>query len=298
MTTVATARHGPRIDLHTHSTASDGTLSPAELVRAAGQTGLDVVAITDHDTLAGWVEAFEACPPGLTVVPGLELSCVYTAAEARPMSVHLLGYLVDPGHQELVAELDRLRAERSQRGEKIVAKLASAGYPISWSRVRELAAGGSIGRPHVGRALVEAGVVATVDDAFRELLASDSRFYVRKADLDAIAGIDLITRAGGVAVFAHPGAGRRGRIVDDDAIKTLSAAGLFGLEVDHPDHTAAVRHRLRELADALGLVATGSSDFHGTNKVNRLGEHTTAPQVYATLAAAARGSRPHVGQRS
>lgn len=286
---------GPHIDLHVHSTASDGTLTPAEVVRAAAQAGLDVMALTDHDTLAGWDEAIDACPPGLTVVRGLELSCVYAASGRRPISVHLLGYLVDPNHPGLAVELARLRRERLERGEKIVAKLVEAGYPISWDRVREFADGGSVGRPHVGRALVEAGVVGSVDEAFFELLASGSRFYVRKADLDAVAGVQLITAAGGVAVFAHPAAGRRGRVVGEDAIAVLGEAGLAGIEVDHPDHTPVDRERLRVLAAELGMVATGSSDFHGTNKVNRLGEHTTAPGAYQNLMARAWGNRPYAG---
>jgi predicted metal-dependent phosphoesterase TrpH len=286
---------GPRIDLHTHSTASDGTLAPAQVVAAARVAGLDVLALTDHDTLAGWDEAFAACPPGLTVVPGLELSCVYTATGQRPISVHLLGYLVDPGHPDLADELIRLRTERSRRGEKIVEKLVAAGYPITWTRVQEFADGGSIGRPHVGRALVEAGVIATVDEAFEHLLAATGPFYVRKADVDAVSGVQLIRAAGGVAVFAHAAAGRRGRVVDSAAIEVLTEAGLAGIEVDHPDHLQVERDRLRVLADELGLVATGSSDFHGSNKVNRLGECTTSASAYLALMAGAWGSRPYAG---
>lgn len=286
---------GPLIDLHVHSTASDGTLPPAEVVIAAAGAGLDVVALTDHDTLAGWHEAFEACPPGLTVVPGLELSCVFSANGQRPISVHLLGYLVDPQHLALVAELTRLQAERNRRGEKMVEKLVAAGFPITWERVRQFADGGSVGRPHVGRALLEAGVVASVDQAFVELLSATGPFYVRKADIDAVDGVQLITAAGGVAVFAHPAAGRRGRIVDEAAIAVLAEAGLAGIEVDHPDHLLADRERLRVLAIDLGLVPTGSSDFHGTNKVNRLGQHTTEPAAYEKLMAGAWGSRPYAG---
>jgi len=284
-----------QIDLHVHSTASDGTLRPAAVVTAAVEAGLDVIALTDHDTLAGWDEAFAACPPGMTVVPGLELSCVYSPSGQRPTSVHLLGYLVDPQHPGLVAELRRLQGERSRRGEKIVEKLVAAGYPITWRRVREFADGGSVGRPHVGRALVESGVVASVDEAFVELLSASGPFYVRKADVDAIAGVRLISAAGGVAVFAHPLAGRRGRVVDEAAISVLADAGLAGIEVDHPDHLPTESAQLRVLAVDLGLVPTGSSDFHGSNKVNRLGEHTTSPVAYRELIAGAWGSRPYVG---
>lgn len=292
---VSSSGKHPRIDLHVHSTASDGTLPPAAVVTAAVGAGLDIMALTDHDTLAGWNEAFEACPPGMTVVPGLELSCVYSARAQRPISVHLLGYLVDPQHPGLSAELTRLQGERSRRGEWIVENLVAAGYPISWARVREFADGGSVGRPHVARALVEAGEVASVDEAFVELLAADGPFYVRKADIDAVAGVRLITAAGGVAVFAHPAAGRRGRVVDEAAISVLAEAGLAGIEVDHPDHLPAESAHLRVIAADLGLVPTGSSDFHGSNKVNRLGEHTTRPGAYQKLIAGAWGSRPYVG---
>lgn len=284
-----------RIDLHAHSSASDGTLRPAEVIVSAARAGLDVVALTDHDTLAGWDEAVAACPPGLTVVPGLELSCVYSASGQRPVSVHLLGYLVDPGHGRLGAELARLQDERRRRGQRIVEKLIGAGFPISWERVQELADGGSVGRPHVGRALVEAEVVASVDEAFVELLSAAGPYYVPKADIDAVAGVRLIAEAGGVSVFAHPAAGRRGRVVDEAAIAVLSEAGLTGIEVDHPDHLPAERESLRALAGRLGLVVTGSSDFHGSNKVNRLGQCTTAPSAYRELIAAAWGSRPYVG---
>jgi predicted metal-dependent phosphoesterase TrpH len=289
------AREHPYIDLHVHSTASDGTLRPSAVVAAAVEAGLDIMALTDHDTLAGWDEACAACPPGMTVVPGVELSCIYSTGGQHPTSVHLLGYLVDPEHPDLVTELRRLQDERSRRGEKIVEKLAAAGYPITWERVREFADGGSVGRPHVGRALVEAGVVASVDEAFVELLAANGPFYVRKADIDAVAGVALITAAGGVAVFAHPAAGRRGRVVDEAAISVLAAAGLAGIEVDHPDHLPVESARLRVLAADLGMVPTGSSDFHGSNKVNRLGEHMTHPDAYRELIAGAWGSRPYVG---
>ncbi|MGI8722125.1 MAG: PHP domain-containing protein [Geodermatophilaceae bacterium] len=286
---------GLRIDLHVHSTASDGTLSPAEVVGAAAREGLDVLALTDHDTLAGWDEAFAACPPGLTVVGGLELSCVHKVTGQPPISVHLLGYLVDPRHRGLAAELGRLRADRSRRGERIVEKLVAAGYPISWDRVLEFADGGSVGRPHVGRALVEAGIVASVDEAFVELVSATGPFYVRKADLDAVAGVQLIAAAGGVSVFAHPAAGRRGRIVDEAAISVLAEAGMAGIEVDHPDHLPADREHLRRLAADFHLLPTGSSDFHGANKVNRLGQHTTEASVYEELVSLACGSRPYVG---
>src|SRR5688572_282635 len=159
-----------RIDLHTHSSVSDGTESPAELLATAASAGLDVVALTDHDTTAGWAAAEEARPPGLTVVPGMELSCRWFPAAAPPISVHLLAYLFDPGHPGLAEERSRLRAERLTRGERIVAALAEAGYPVVWTDIVERSAGGVVGRPHVARALVEAGVVESVDHAFATLL--------------------------------------------------------------------------------------------------------------------------------
>ncbi len=284
-----------RIDLHVHSTASDGTMAPGDVVRAAAAAGLDVVALTDHDILAGWAEAFAACPAGLTVLPGLELSCSYSGEREGPTSVHLLGYLVDPDHAGLGAELARLQDERHRRGERIVEKFVAAGFPITWPGVLELADGGSVGRPHIGRALLEAGVVSSVDEAFVELLSAAGPYYVQKADIDAVAGVELIRAAGGVAVFAHPAAGRRGRVVDEAAIAVLAGAGLAGIEVDHPDHLPAERETLRALAADLGLVPTGSSDFHGTNKTNRLGECTTSPAAYDELLALGWGSRPYVG---
>lgn len=253
------------------------------------------MALTDHDTVAGWSEARQACPPGLILVPGLELSCVYSVPGQARISVHLLGYLVDPEHQGLAAALAQLRAERLQRGEQIVAKLIAAGYPITWERVCELADGGSIGRPHVGRALVEAGVIESMQEAFDDLLTAGGPYYVPKADLDALAGVRLIQAAGGVAVLAHPAAGRRGSVVGAPAIEVLAAAGLAGIEVDHPDHLPAEREHLRALAGDLGLVATGSSDFHGANKINQLGQCTTAVSAYDRLMAGAWGSRPYVG---
>jgi 3',5'-nucleoside bisphosphate phosphatase len=284
-----------RIDLHAHSTASDGTDSPAELTAAAAAAELDVVALTDHDTTAGWGAAVASAPPGLTVVAGIELSCRWQPATGAAVSVHLLGYLVDPAAPELLAECGRLRTSRVDRGRLIADRLAAAGLPVDWDRVRALAAGGSIGRPHLARALVDAGVVSTVDEAFRRYLHSGSPYYVDKIELDALEGVGLVRRSGGVPVFAHPLARRRGTVVGADAIAAMAGAGLAGLEVDHPDHDEADRAYLRGLAADLGLLVTGSSDYHGTNKTVPLGAHTTDPEVYAAIVAAARGSVPHAG---
>jgi predicted metal-dependent phosphoesterase TrpH len=282
------------IDLHTHSTASDGTDTPAELVVTARAAGLDVVALTDHDTTVGWAAAVAALPDGLTLVRGLELSCRWNPPDgSRSTELHLLGYLVDPTHPELAATLDRLRTSRLDRARRMTERMAAAGVPVRWERVAQLAADASAGRPHIARALVEAGIVSSVDEAFATLLSSSSPYHEPKEDLDALAGVALVTAAGGVSVFAHPLARMRGRVVGDDAIFAMAGAGLAGLEVDHPDHTEADRTHLRDLAAELGLLATGSSDYHGTNKRIRVGGGGhTAPDQYEKLVASATGSAP------
>ncbi|MEO9138242.1 MAG: PHP domain-containing protein [Jatrophihabitans sp.] len=272
-----------RIDLHTHSSASDGTDPPAQLIRTAAEAGLDVVAITDHDTTAGWDEALAARPSGLTVIRGVEFSCVHREPDGRPISLHLLAYLVDPDDPEITAEWARLRASRLVRAETMVQRLVADGYPITWDRVRTLAAGGSVGRPHIGRALAEARVVPDVTTAFAELLSSRQSYYVRKADTDVFEALALITGAGGLPVFAHPLARRRGPVVSDDVIAAMTSAGLVGLEVDHPDHDATDAAHAAGLARDLGLLGTGSSDYHGTNKTTRIGARLTEPDVYAAL---------------
>ncbi|MGY1754982.1 PHP domain-containing protein [Blastococcus sp. SYSU D01042] len=282
-----------RIDLHAHSSVSDGTETPAELVRTARAAGLDVVALTDHDTTDGWAEAQEARPAGLTVVPGMELSCRFFPADQPPISVHLLAYLFDPLAPALSAERGRLRAERLSRGERIVEALAADGHPVVWAEIVEASAGGVVGRPHVARALVRAGVVESVDAAFATLLHHRSPYYVAKADTDVRQGIALVRAAGGVPVFAHGLATKRGRVVDDEAIATMVEAGLLGLEVDHPDHSDAERAHLHGLAGELGLLVTGSSDYHGANKTTPIGACTTDPDQFEALLAAGTGSAPY-----
>jgi predicted metal-dependent phosphoesterase TrpH len=272
------------IDLHTHSSVSDGTESPAELLATAHAAGLDVVALTDHDTTAGWSLAEKARPPGLTVVPGMELSCRWFPDDERPISVHLLGYLFDPDHPAFAGERARLRDERLERGERIVAALAAAGYPVVWERIVERSEGGVVGRPHIARALVEAGAAESVHHR--------SPYYVTKADTDVREGIALVRAAGGVPVFAHGLATKRGRVVRDDAIAAMVDAGLLGLEVDHPDHSADERAHLRGLAADLGLIATGSSDYHGTNKATPIAACTTDPDQFEAILAAGTGSAP------
>lgn len=276
-----------RIDLHCHSTASDGTLTPAELVVAGAKAGLDVMAITDHDTTGGWQAAAQARPAGLRLARGAELSCRWYGV--RPsIALHMLAYLFDPAEPRLVAELARIREDRERRAERIVDLLRADGVDISWPEVRDYAKGGSVGRPHIAQALIRAGLVRTTDEAFASRWLG-ARYFVPKADLDVFEAVRAVRAAGGVTVFAHPRATTRGRIVPDQLIVDLAAAGLFGLEADHEDHTAGERAHVRALADQLGLVATGSSDFHGTHKTVRLGAFLTAPEAYEKIVSAATG---------
>jgi predicted metal-dependent phosphoesterase TrpH len=281
------------IDLHTHSSVSDGTESPVELLATARNAGLDVIALTDHDTTAGWALAEKARPSGLIVVPGMELSCRWFMSDQPPISVHLLAYLFDPDHPALAAERGRLRDERLERGERIVRALTADGYPVVWEEIVERSEGGVVGRPHVARALVEAGVVESVDAAFTTLLHHGSAYYVAKSDTDVRQGIALVRAAGGVPVFAHGLATKRGRVVGDDAVAAMAEAGLLGLEVDHPDHAPHERAHLRGLADDLGLIVTGSSDYHGSNKQTPIGACTTDPSQFEALVDAGIGSAPY-----
>jgi 3',5'-nucleoside bisphosphate phosphatase len=287
----------PLIDLHTHSTASDGTDSPGELVAAAHRAGVDVLAITDHDTTGGWAEAAAALPPGMRLVRGAEFSCVSPTGRAeRPVSVHLLGYLFDPTHAAIVAEQARLRDERVTRLARITEKMAADGYPVDVESVFELVPDGtSAGRPHLARALVRAGVVDSVNNAFATLLHNGSPYYVPKADTPVERAIAMVRAAGGVAVFAHPLARRRGRVVEPSVIVDLAAIGLGGVEVDHPDHAPADRELLRELAAEHGLVTTGSSDYHGTNKTTPVGAERTAADALDALVERTSGAEVVVG---
>ncbi|WP_007025437.1 PHP domain-containing protein [Saccharomonospora iraqiensis] len=273
-----------RIDLHTHSSVSDGTDDPAALVRAAADAGLDVVALTDHDTTAGWRAAAEALPPGLTLVPGAELSCESVDDEGRRVSVHLLAYLFDPTAPELVAEQERLRIERRGRLRAIAVRMAEDGLPVDPD---DLLAGlptdTAAGRPHLARALVRAGLVHSVQEAFDRYLATGREYYMAKADTPVEAAIDLITAAGGATVLAHPFAGTRGPTITEETVAALAGRGLSGLEVDHPDHDPAARARLAGLADELNLVHTGSSDYHGANKSATPGQETTDPAQFTAL---------------
>ncbi|MFE3070359.1 PHP domain-containing protein [Streptomyces sp. NPDC059247] len=280
-----------RIDLHTHSTASDGTDSPAELVRNAAAAGLDVVALTDHDTTRGHAEAIAALPEGLTLVTGAELSC-----RIDGISLHLLAYLFDPEEPALLAERELVRDDRVPRARAMVGRLQDLGVPVTWEQVARIAGDGSVGRPHVAEALVELGVVPDVSGAFTsDWLADGGRAHVGKHELDPIDAIRLVKAAGGVTVFAHPLAVKRGQVLPESSIARLAEAGLDGIEVDHMDHDEATRARLRGLAKELGLLATGSSDYHGSRKTCRLGEYTTDPEIYGEITRRAAGAFPVPG---
>jgi 3',5'-nucleoside bisphosphate phosphatase len=263
------------IDLHVHSTASDGTDSPAAVIEAGAAAGLDVIALTDHDTAAGWPAASEtARRPGLTLLPGAEISC-----QMDGIGVHMLAYLYDPADAALLEETSRTRTDRLARAQRMVQRM-SRDLDITWADVLEhVDPDATVGRPHLADALVANGVVSSRDEAFATLLHARSPYYLPHYSPDAIRIVELILAAGGVPVIAHPRAGRRGRLISDQDIADLADAGMVGLEVDHRDHQPAERQALRALAADLDLLTTGSSDYHGTGKQNRIGENTTAPEV-------------------
>ncbi|QTE30002.1 PHP domain-containing protein [Pengzhenrongella sicca] len=267
------------IDLHTHSRASDGTDAPAAVVAAAAAAGLGVVALTDHDTTAGWAEAaLAAAETGVTVVRGTEVS-----ARARGISVHLLSYLQDPAHPALLVELTRTRSARLDRARTMV-ELLGPDFGLTWADVvAQTLPDTTIGRPHIADALVARGVVADRTAAFATMLVPRSKYYVPHYAPDVLAAIGAVRAAGGVPVFAHPGALERGRVVSDATIEAMADAGLAGLEVHHRDHSPEQVARLTALADRLGLLATGSSDYHGAGKPNRLGENVTDRAVFDAI---------------
>lgn len=281
----------PRIDLHTHSALSDGTQTPTELVYAAREAGLDVVAITDHDTTAGWGEAQAAADRAdLALVRGLEVSTSHHGG-----AVHLLAYLPDPTHPGLVAELGRIVGGRGSRVPAMLDALRSAGIDLS---AADVATDGVPGRPHVADAMVRAGYVASRDAAFDDWLAEGRPGYVGRYAADLVTMIGLVAAAGGVSVVAHPW-GRGGRAaLPPDQLALLAGHGLVGVEVDHQDHVAPdVREELRGVVRDLDLVATGSSDHHGLGKSGHpLGVHTTALEEWERLLDAARGAAESSGR--
>ncbi len=267
-------------DLHAHSTASDGVLRPAELVRAAQAAGLTALALTDHDSMEGVPEAAaEAGRVGLRLVPGVELSTDATGRE-----VHILGYFCRGDQPPLADLLAAMRAARRERLERMVEQLRAAGVPVRLERVQELAGGGAPGRAHVARALVEAGWAGSVEEAFERFLLRGRPGYVPRKKLHPVEAVRAVVAAGGVAVLAHPGL-----IGDDGVLGELLAAGLGGIEVHYPAHTAEQVARYARLAEELGLVATGGSDFHGRGeRWGDLGSVTVPDGVVDRLEAARR----------
>jgi 3',5'-nucleoside bisphosphate phosphatase len=279
----------PRIDLHTHSNRSDGTFEPAEVVRLAAERALDVVALTDHDTTDGLAEALATgSVVGVEVVPGVEFS-----AEFDGNSVHVLCYWMDPQDAALQLELRRLREDRFRRGELMVGKLQDLGLPVAFQRVRAIAGDATIVRPHIAQAMVEAGVVATEKEAFERYIGDGGPAHVAKHALDPVNAVALIDGAGGVCALAHPGMWGGQSSVPVELIERMAAAGMRGLEVDHPDHTPEMRERYRTLAGELGLIATGGSDCHGTRyDPVRLGTSLCDPEAFAALRALAPHGSP------
>ncbi len=247
-----------RIDLHVHSNSSDGTDSPAEVIGRAAAASLSVVALTDHDTQAGIAEARAALPPGLTLVPGMELSC-----QLEGRSVHLLAYLFDPEDAALRAETAQIRDDRTYRAKAMVGKMRELGADVSWEQVSAIAGEAVVGRPHLARALAAAGAVAAPADAFTaDWIGDGGRAFVERYAPGLARAVGLVRAAGGVPVLAHPRS--PGYEIPDDVIVGLADAGLCGIEVFHLDHDQSQRLRLTQLAKSLNLVITGGSDDHGS----------------------------------
>ena len=275
-----------RIDLHVHSNASDGTDAPAEVVRRAGAAGLDVLALTDHDTQAGITAARAALPDGLALVPGMELSC-----DLAGRSVHLLAYLFDPDDPALSAEAGLVRNDRTNRAMAMVARLAELGAGVTLEQVQEIAGGAVVGRPHIARELVAAGAIAATEEAFTDDWIGDGgRAFVDRYAPGLARAVGLVRAAGGVPVLAHPRS--PGYEIPDEVIESVAAAGLAGIEVFHFDHDAAARTELTRLARSLNLIMTGGSDDHGSYQPGGaagqgLGGETTPLREYERLLALA-----------
>jgi len=268
------------IDLHTHTNCSDGTDSPRELVNKAIVQGLEVLGISDHDTTSGWKEAIEALRGSLKLALGSEISCLTNDG----VSVHMLGLLFDPDHEEMQRVLEETRDGRLPRMRKMIEKMRAEGMDISMEDVEQaMPAGATMGRPHLADALVAKKIVKSRDEAFIDLLHNESRFYVSHAAPTPVEAIALIRRAGGVAVIAHPFASHRGQILKPKDFSELVSAGLNGIEVDHRDQNPDERAMLRAIAHELDLVITGSSDYHGTGKLNSLAENHTHREQWEKL---------------
>jgi len=281
------------IDLHTHSNASDGTDSPSELIDKAISKGLDVIALTDHDTVGGWDEAITALKnhesnSKLELVLGSEVSC----QGEDGTSIHMLGLLFDPNYTPLISEFEKTRENRVTRMSRIISRLNEAGIEITIEEVNAQKRGdATLGRPHLADALVARGHVASREEAFNIFLHNGSKFYINHYSPSPEVAIRLIKEAGGVAVIAHPLASRSGRKIDLMTLNQLIQAGLDGIEVDHRDHNEMERSELMRLAIEHNLVVTGSSDYHGTGKMNQLAEFTTHPEQWERLEAKAKVRR-------
>jgi len=276
------------IDLHTHTTCSDGTDSPRELVNKAIVQGIQILGISDHDTTSGWDEAQQTLRGSLQLALGAEISCLTHDG----ISVHMLGMLFDPLHEEMQQVLEETRDGRLPRMRKMIEKMRAEGMDISIEDVEAaMPEGATMGRPHLADALVAKKIVKSRDEAFIDLLHNDSRFYVSHAAPTPAEAIALIRRAGGVAVIAHPFASHRGQILKAEDFSQLVAAGLNGIEVDHRDQSPDERAMLRVIARELDLVVTGSSDYHGTGKLNSLAENHTSREQWEKLEAQANERR-------
>jgi 3',5'-nucleoside bisphosphate phosphatase len=276
------------IDLHTHSTYSDGTDKPSELINKALGAGITIIGLTDHDSIGGWQEATASLRPGISLVPGAEISCQTTDG----ISVHILGLLFDSSNSELMNTLEKTRENRHGRMEKIIARINEAGIDITMSDVlAQLSDGATLGRPHLADALVKKGVVASRDEAFTQMLHNNSKYYVSHYSPTPEDAIALIKAAGGVSVIAHPMASHRGRTISLETFGSLIDSGLDGIEVDHRDHSPDEKKQLIALANGSNLVMTGASDYHGNGKLNSLGEYTTNPDQWQRLEARANARR-------
>ena len=268
------------IDLHTHTSYSDGTDTPAQLINKALAAGISIIGLTDHDSISGWQEATDALRTGISLVPGAEISC----QTPDGISVHILGLLFDSNNSELMSTLEKTRENRHGRMEKIIARINEAGIDITMDDVLEqLSDGATLGRPHLADALVKKGIVASRDEAFTQMLHNNSKYYVSHYSPTPEAAIKLIKAAGGVSVIAHPMASHRGRTISLDTFGSIIQAGLDGIEVDHRDHSPEEKSQLIKLANESNLVMTGASDYHGNGKLNTLGEYTTKPEQWEKL---------------
>ena len=277
-----------KIDLHTHSTYSDGTDKPSELINKALAAGITIIGLTDHDSISGWQEATNSLRPGISLVPGAEISCQTTDG----ISVHILGLLFDSSNSELMNTLEKTRENRHGRMEKIIARINEAGIDITMNDVlAQLSDGATLGRPHLADALVKKGVVASRDEAFTQMLHNNSKYYVSHYSPTPEAAIALIKAAGGVSVIAHPMASHRGRTISLETFGSLIDSGLDGIEVDHRDHSPDEKKQLITLASGSNLVMTGASDYHGNGKLNSLGEYTTNPDEWDRLESRANARR-------